>query len=188
MSQPTTDIDALHAAIKAELAAQFPTCSVDFYPRPGERITTPAILLEIEDMQVDDPDDIGTEQLPVMINFNAYAVTDYKVGKKQAVKTLAGAVMAFARRKRWGQPVGPARVAGAFPDVILGREDDYEVMRVEFAHEALLGLDVWRLDHEDADGNPLPPTEEVYVAETMPEGGTPGAPEKIYPCGCTQTP
>jgi hypothetical protein len=148
MSQPTTDIDALHVAMKAALVAEFDGVTVDFYPRPGERIATPAILLELEDMAVEDPDDIGTDQMPITLNFNAYVVVNYKEGKKQAVKAFAGAVMAFARAKRWGQPVGPARVTGAYPDVIAGREDDYEVMRIEFAHDALLGTDIWTDDGE----------------------------------------
>jgi hypothetical protein len=143
MSLPTTNIDALHTAMKTALSAHFDDIAVAFYPRPGERIITPGILLELEDIQAEDPDDTGTEQLPVTLNFNAYVVLDYKAGKKQAVKTLAGGVMAFIRGKRWGQPVGAAAVTGGSPDVIQGKEDDYEVMRVEFSHEALLGVDIW---------------------------------------------
>lgn len=146
MSQPQADIDALHAAIKAGLADQYPTATVDFYPRPGERITTPAILLDMDDIVVDEPEDIGTEQLSARINFNAYAVLDYKSGKKQAVKTMAGAVLAYIRGRRWGQPVGAAMCNGAYPDIIQGREDDYEVMRIEFSHEVLLGADYWAED------------------------------------------
>ena len=136
---PATDIDALHEAMKAAFAEHFDGVTVDFYGRPGERIATPAILLQLEDIAAEDPDDIGTEQLAAVLNFNAYVVLDYKTGKKQAVKALAGAVLAFVRGKRWGQPVGPANAVGAYPDAIQGREDDYEVMRCEFAHECLLG-------------------------------------------------
>ncbi len=143
MSQPEVNIDTLHDEIKTALAEQFDGVNVDFYGRPGDRITTPAILLELEDITAQDPDETGTEQLPVVLNFNAYVVLDYKAGKKQAVKTLAAAVLAFIRGKRWSCPVGAASAVGAFPDVVQGREDAYECMRVEFAHEALLGPDVW---------------------------------------------
>lgn len=163
---PSTDIDALHEAIKTTLAAQFPACTVAFYSRPGERIPTPAILLEIEDIMADDPDEIGTEQLAATINVNAYCVMDYKAGKKKSVRSLAASVMAFARGKRWGQPVGAANVGMASPDTIAGREDDYEVMRVEWSHEALLGADVWTADQiVDEEGEPLPPPTDVFVAE-----------------------
>lgn len=144
MSQPSVDLDQLHDAIIAALAAQFPTATVDDYPRPGERIATPGILLELDDMPAEDPDDIGTEQLPVVLNFAAYIVHDYKAGKKRAVRKLAAAVMTHIRGKRWGVPVGAATVGGAYRDKIEGRENDYEVMRVEFSHSALLGTDIWQ--------------------------------------------
>lgn len=179
---PNTNIDDLHDAILSALTAQFPTCTVALYPRPGEKITTPAILLELEDILADDSDDIGTEQLNVMINVNAYVVLDYKAGKKRNLRSLAGSVMAFVRGKRWEQPVGAANVVGAYPDTIGGREDDYEVMRVEFSHEALLGVDVWEADQlKDEDGEPLPPPNEVYVSD---DPGTPDSHEEIANCGC----
>ena len=164
MIQPALDIDALHEAILAAITAQFPDATVDFYGRPGDRVITPGILLEMEDIQAEDPDDIGTEQLPCILNFNAYCVLDYKAGKKQAVKTLSAAVLAFVRGKRWGVAVGAANALGAYPDAIKGKEDDYEVMRVEFSHEALLGLDFWRQDSLDEDGNPRPIAVEVNIS------------------------
>ena len=177
MIQPV-NLELLHAEIRGQLAAQFTDANVAFYSRPGDKIQTPAILLELEDIPVQEPGDIGTDQLPVYLNFNAYAVLDYKSGSKQSVRVLAASVMAFVKGKRWDSAVTGAQVVGAFPDVIQGKEDAYEVMRVEFQHEALLGLDVWRLDHEDEDGEPLPEAEEVNVSEQGED------PETIYPCDC----
>lgn len=136
------NIDSLHESMRDALAAEFDGVTVAFYPRPGERIQTPAILLELEDIQAQDPDDTGTEQMPVVLNFNAYVTLDFKTGNKRAVKVLAAAVMAFVRGKRWSEPVGAAVVSGASPDVIQGKEADYEVMRVEFSHEAILGAGI----------------------------------------------
>lgn len=137
------DLDDLHEAMKTAFTTAFASCHVGLYDRPGDKIQTPAILLEIEDILSDDPDDIGTEQIAVTLNCNAYVVHDYKAGNKKAVRKLAAAVMAYTRGRRWGQPVGAANVGSAQPDRIPGKEDDYEVMRVEFAHEALLGTDVF---------------------------------------------
>lgn len=182
MNQPSTDIDALHDAIRDALAAQFPTMQVSYYDRPGEKIPTPSILLDMDDIIPEDPEDTGTEQLACLLNFNAYVVLDYKAGKKKAIKSLAGAVMAFVRGKRWGCPVGAANIAGAYPDRIRGRETDYEVMRVEFSHEALLGVDVWTADQLlDEEGDPLPPPSEVYVSDTP---GVANSHEEITNCGC----
>jgi hypothetical protein len=183
MIQPTVNFDDLHDAIRSALATQFATAHVEFYDRPGQRIATPAILLEIEDIPVQDPDDVGTEQVPIDINCNAYCVLDYKAGNKQAVRAFAASVMAYILGKKWGQPVTRARTIGAFPDVIAGKEDSYEVMRVEWQHEGLLGADVWRLDHQDEDGDPLPDITEVNVS-TGVVGSDPDAPETIQPCDC----
>lgn len=152
------DLDAFHAAIKAAFQTSFPDCFVDFYPRPGEKITTPAIILEVEDMTANDPDQIGTEQLNATLNVNAYAVLSYKLGKKQALRKFAAAVMAYTRGKRWGVPVGPANVLGAHPDKIDGQAEDYETMRIEFTHEALLGTDIF------AGTGPIPL--HVYLGES----------------------
>ena len=143
---PTLSIDALHEAMKAQLAAKFTGCHVDFYGRPGDRVPTPAILLEIEDIPADDPDNVGTEQLSVTLNVNAYCVLDYKAPNKKALRTMATNVLAYVRGRRWGQPVGPAKAGGAYPDHMRGQEADYEVMRVEFTHEALIGDDIWTGD------------------------------------------
>lgn len=137
------DLAALHAAMKSQLAAQFSAAVVDYYNRPGERIASPSILFELEEIAADDPDDTGTEQIAVRLKWNAFVVLSYKAPNKLALRTLAASVMAFIRGRRWGQPVGAANVVGAFPDLIDGQPEDYEVMRIEFEHEALLGTDVW---------------------------------------------
>lgn len=161
------NIATLHANIKTALAAQFPACVVDYYPRPGEKITTPAIFIELDDIQANQPPDTGTEQTPVVLRMNAYVVESYKTGKKLTVRTLAAAVMQFVRGKRWSTAVGAAQPVSATPDRFQGDTQEYEVMRVEWEHEALLGTDVW-LDDGDV------PTE-VNVAE---QGNAPGV---IYP-------
>ena len=156
MNSPV-NISTLHANLKTSLAAQFPSCTVDYYPRPGEKITTPAIFIELDDIQADDPPDRGTEQTPVVLRFNAYVVEGYKIGKKLTVRTLAAAVMQFVRGKRWSCPVGAGKPVSATPDRFQGDTQEYEVMRVEWEHEALLGTDVW------IDDGPVP--EEVNVSE-----------------------
>lgn len=161
------DIAALHAAIKASLAAQFPTATVDYYGRPGDKVPTPGILIELDSIDAADPNDTGTEQLEVVLRFNAYAIRSFgeRDANKLSVRTLTAAMMAFIRGKRWGLSVGAARVIGASPDRI--ETGEYEVMRIEFEHEAMLGTDVW-IDDGDV-------PEEVNVAE---QGN---APEVIYP-------
>lgn len=151
------NIASLHAAIKAALAAQFPTATVDYYGRPVDKIATPGILIELDSIDAVDPNDVGTEQLEVVLRFNAYAIRLFgeKDQNKLAVRTLTAALMQFIRGRRWGQPVGAARVIGASPDRI--ETGEYEVMRIEWEHEAMLGTDVW-IDDGDVPS-------EVNVAE-----------------------
>jgi hypothetical protein len=151
------NISTLHANIKTALAAQYPTATVDYYPRPGDKITTPAIFIELDDIQADSPPDMGTEQTPVTLRFNAYVVDGYKTGKKLAVRALAAAVMQFVRGKRWSTTVGHGMPVSTTPDRFQGDTQEYEVMRVEWEHEALLGIDVW-IDEGDV-------PEEVNVSE-----------------------
>jgi hypothetical protein len=151
------NLDTLHANIITALAAQYPTCTVDDYPRPGDKIVTPAIFIELDDIQADSPPDMGSEQTPVTLRFNAYVINDYKTGKKRAVRTLAAAVMQFVRGKRWSSPVGQGMPITATPDRFQASTQEYEVMRVEWEHEAILGTDVW-IDDGDV-------PEEVNVSE-----------------------
>lgn len=183
MSLSAVNIDDLHSKILADLKDQFHTANVSFYLRPGEAIATPAILLDLEDIQVDDPDDIGTDQTAVTLNFNAYVVLDYKAGKKQAIKSLAASVLAYVNGHRWGSPVGAAAVSGASPDKIAGREDDYEVMRVEFSHAALLGVDIW----EDENIGTIPGSVFVSGEVTDVSEGSNATPEEITNCNCGQS-
>lgn len=146
------NLDTLHDNIITALRAQYPSCTVADYPRPGDKITTPAIFIELDDIQADDPPDIGSEQTPVTLRFNAYVINDYKAGKKRAVRTLAAAVLQFVRGKRWSTPVGHGMPISATPDRFQGSTQEYEVMRVEWEHEALLGTDVW-IDDGDVPEN-----------------------------------
>lgn len=142
MNSPV-NLTTLHTNMKAALAAQFPTCTVDYYSRPGDKITTPAILIDLEDIDASDPDNNGAEQVEVTLRFNIYAVESYKAGKKLAVRNLAAAVMAFVRGKKWQCPVVGARVIGAYRDTFQGDTQEYECRRIEIEQDALLGTDVW---------------------------------------------
>jgi hypothetical protein len=142
------DIAELHQGIKAGLTAAFPGVAVDYYPRPGAKIQVPALLIDLDEFEADDSDDIGTEQIACTLRFNVYAVRAYKSGNKLALRTMTAATIAAIHRNRWGQPVGPANVVGAFPDQIGGNASEYEVARIEFTHEALLGASVWVEDGE----------------------------------------
>lgn len=173
---PSVNLASLHAAILAAIQVQFPALqTVGYYPRPGEKIETPAVLLELDSMEVDSPSQTGTEQVPVLLRFAAYCVGSYHDGQKLAIRTLAASLMAFVNLQQWGQPVRAANVVDARPDHFKQEGNkEYEVLRVEFTHEAFLGSDVW------PDTGPVPT--QVFAsgdAEPNTRTGEPFLPEYV---------
>lgn len=154
---PQANLAALHEAIRVQLVAGFPALQdVGAYPRPGEKISTPAIYFELDAIDVPNPGEAGTEQVAAALTFNAYCVVSYKGTGKLAVRTLAASLMSWLRGKRFGQPIGPAMPQSADPDLIAGAGEEYEVFRVTWRHDPVyLGTSVW-----DATG--VVPTE-VYL-------------------------
>lgn len=142
---PQVDLAALHTAMVANLQAKFPGVTVTAYSRPGERINTPAILLELDSISATMPMDVGTQQVKSSLLFNAYCVVSYKGTGKMAVRTLAASLLAHVRGQRFGQPIGAAEPVGADPDMLEGVASvEYEVFRVSWNHEpAYLGESVW---------------------------------------------
>jgi hypothetical protein len=181
-----TNIANLHDAIKTSYAAKFTECTVDYYPRPGEKIVTPAILIDVESFDVLTPDDLGTGQLSLMVNIKAYCVLSYKQGSKKALRVLAGRVLHHAHRNRWGLQIGAAEVEGAQPDLMEGESEAYEVMRCEFSNAIALGEDeIEKYLTEDENGNPLVTPDHVYFGDAPNIG--PGNEEdyqEITNCGC----
>ena len=143
---PQLNLTTLHASIKSELTTAFPDVRyVDTYPRPGERINTPALLFELENIDVMQTGDVGTSQLPVTLVFNLYCVVSYKGTGKLSVRLLAASVLGWLKGKRFGQSIGPAIPSGADPDVLSGDPaNEYEVFRISWRHEpCYLGASVW---------------------------------------------
>ena len=183
-SLPQIDLAVLQEAIKTTIRAAFPSTGagavkvVDYYDRRTLKIDTPAVLFELTGITPSaPPDDVGTQQFSATLEFSAYVMVSYKETKaKVAVQTLAAKVLALIRGNRWGQKIQQAEVDGAFPDRMevqnpppnsapQRQADAYEVWRIDWRHEALLGVSVW-----DPDGSITP--SQVWLGidpETGPE-------------------
>ena len=150
----------LHEAINARLTAAFPGVFVfTDYRRFQKVIPTPAIVVELMEIPGNtDSIDTGTGQLHVDLTFDARCIVDnLKGGGAVAVRSLALAVAGYIHETKWGiknpgdqnqgetevQPVSPAYVAGAFPDVWEPDIDTYECFRVEWSHSAYAGVDAF---------------------------------------------
>lgn len=152
-------ITAVHAAIKTTLRAAFPTTGsnavpvIDYYTRPTEKFATPAIFFELTG--IDEPaegDDIGTEQLQCTLSFSAYVCVSYRAATaKIALRELVVALMGEVWANRWGCKIGAAENVTASPDQFSvepggtgnGAMQQYEVWRVDWTQDALIGTSIW---------------------------------------------
>lgn len=162
MANANTDIDlvTLHEAIVADIAAAFPSlATVEFYREERKDLPKPACLLEVAEFDNLPDEDPGTEQLAVMMRFEAQLVITFKTPKaKRSVCVLAAALAAWLRKRRWTDPADPtkklptgeARVIGAYRDDFTGmgaqREqnlEQFEIWRVEWEQIVHLGNTIW---------------------------------------------
>lgn len=130
------DLDELHDAIVAAIAAAFPQFqTVEAYREETDRQTlpAPACLIELTELEAAPEVDPGTGQLAMLARFEARVVIGFRtLAAKRAIRKLAGALAAFIRLQRWGLPVAPAEVTGAYVDNFSPELDQYEVWRVEW--------------------------------------------------------
>lgn len=145
----TVSLDQVHDGIENAIRSQFPDLHVEFYREDRKGLPLPACLLEMTDMEGAPDHDPGTEQLAVTVTFEALLVMSFRQADKNAkreVRKLAGALAAFARLQRWGCPIGPAEVVGAYPDNFEPELDQFECWRVEWRQVVHLGETVWNND------------------------------------------
>lgn len=154
------DLAVLHAAIVADIKAQFPALvTVEFYREDRKDLPKPACLLELTELESLPEDDPGTEQLAVMAKFEAELVISFRTPQaKQSIRLLAASLAAWLRLRRWNDqanpgkklPTGAALVIGAYQDdfAVMGGQRDpaleqFEVWRVEWQQIIHLGATVW---------------------------------------------
>lgn len=139
------DLEDLHEKIKLALATKFPEfATVASYPRERKELELPALLVELEDMEVDPEHDAGTEQLPVVSKWAARVVLSKReAGLKLKIRKLAGALGVFIHRNRFGATVSPAKVTVIGPDAFDPDFDAQEVWTVEWDQNLDLGSNIW---------------------------------------------
>ncbi len=167
-------LDQVHDGIVTTLAAQFPGLHVEAYREDRKSLPIPACLIELSEMEADPATDPGTGQLSVIATFEAQLIMGFKQPGKNAkreVRKLAAAVAAFVRLKRWGCPIGPAEVVGAYKDDFDPELDQFECWRVEWRQVIHLGETVWKGGHPppgEVLGSFVPLIGEPYEGEYQP--------------------
>lgn len=152
MTNLTTDLGALHTAIRDRIAEAFPSfATVEFYrDDENENIQTPACILELEDFAPTD-EDPGTGEICLSLRFVASLIFTRENGPDAPLQTrlAAAALSAFINKNRFGGRVSPARI-------IAGSRDDFSpllsgrlsIWRIEWVHaESFFGDSVWQSDN-----------------------------------------
>jgi hypothetical protein len=164
------DLDTLHAAITADIAARFPDLqTVEFYRSDEQEdrktLPTPACVLDLSEMEASPDDDPETEQLAVVAHFEASLVLRFNTpNAKRSVRRLAAAFAAWIHKRRWNDPANPAKklptgpcvVVGAYKDDFSGLTagqrdmplDQFEIWKVEWRQIVHLGQGVWNDEGE----------------------------------------
>lgn len=155
------DLSKLHAAIVADIRAQFPTlATVEFYREERTRLQTPACLLTLTELEAAEDEDPGTEQIAVYAHFEAQLVISFRESSaKSSIRHLAAAFLAFLRKRKWTNPDNPAKKlptgeclpVGAYEDdfasMTTGQRDatldQFEIFRVEWRQLINLGATTW---------------------------------------------
>lgn len=142
------DFDLIHAQIVAQIVAQYPLFkTVQFYrDDETETLSTPALLLEISEVEPDSSQDAGTGQLPAFLRFEARIIMGVRTPEvKSAVRRAALALAGWLHLRAWGNGVnaGPCHVIACDKDEFDPRLDKWAVWRVEWRQQVFLGDSDW---------------------------------------------
>lgn len=143
-----TIIADLHTAIVATLLEQFPalqTC--EFYREDRETLPVPACLLDMSEMESDEREEAGTDQLAAHFRFEAELVLPFRTaqGKLEIRKQATAFATYLHQRSRWPGVLqeGRIKVIGAYKSDFQPELDRYEVWRIEWRQLLKTGASVW---------------------------------------------
>lgn len=143
MVEKLDNLEQLHEAIKTGLIAKLPGVpTIDHYPKIGRRITIPAVLIEMSELEPGT--DPGTGETAFVGRIQARAVVDPNSAKAEImVRDLAARIVMAIQHESWGLPIGVADFVQAGEDGMKPELDSYLVWLVEWTHEFHLGELVW---------------------------------------------
>lgn len=132
--------DALDEIIAA-LALQFPTFkTVAAEDESRKVLETPAIILQLSDLEPDPDREPHTGQFPVLARFEARVVLGHRTPQvRREVVKAAGAIATFVHNNRFGIAWGAAEVGAVEPDEFSPIVDAFDIWRIEWVHSTLLG-------------------------------------------------
>lgn len=144
-------LDALHAAIINRLTADLPglgTCAA--YPKIERRVTLPAVLVELDELE---PEDFGDEAFGVLARFTAFCIYDPNAANAELeVRNLAATVAVRVSQEEdfgFDEVRKDAEVLRVGEDSFRPELDAYLVWAVEFELGVVIGENTWAKDPAD---------------------------------------
>ena len=132
----------LHEAIVFGLRKKIPGMTIDTYPVIERRISLPAIVIELSEM--DPSGDPATGETALIGRFAARAIVDPNDDDAyMKVRELAARIAVAITHETWGLPIGIAQIVQIGEDSFKPELDGYLVWVVEWAHEFHLGEMLW---------------------------------------------
>jgi hypothetical protein len=112
---------------------------------------TPACLVEMTELDLDDSHDDGQGLLCAGARFEATAVVDFKDAGANGnseifARVLALKLAATVRQQRWGLKVGAAELISGASDSFNPQLLQYSCFRIEWQQEVEFGTSVWAVD------------------------------------------
>lgn len=143
-------LDQLYSAICAGIRSVLPSAVlVDLWPELKRRITLPAVLIELNELEPGE--DPYTGETAIIGRFQARIVVDPIMLKSHALCSgMAAALVVALREQRWGLPISPAEFVQAAEDFTKPELDSYRVWMIEWRHEFHMGEIDWPF--EDSSG------------------------------------
>jgi hypothetical protein len=173
------DLDALNAAIVADIVAAFPSFQVVEFDREDEdqSFATPACVLEMTEAEPQKNLDAGSGQWPAMLRFDARIIFARRgAGVPQEIRKAATAFATWLNLRHFtGQQTDEVNVIACEKDEFAPHLDKFVVWRVEFVLVAFLGAPTWTND------GGVVPTDVLY--SWAPNIGIPHEPEYVHADG-----
>ncbi|EKN01119.1 MULTISPECIES: hypothetical protein [unclassified Acidocella] len=147
------DLDAYHDAVLDALKQEFAIFkTVEDYPQDRKPRATPALFVELEELEQANDQDPGTGQQALNLRMVARVIvpaSDEKAGRQ--VRALAAAVASFVHLNKFGQAILAAQVVGAYQDAFSPELDQYLVWKVEWQQVGHFGCSVYDCSDPNAE-------------------------------------
>jgi hypothetical protein len=144
-------LNNLHTNVLKKISDYFSERSVFVvaYPQLEEIITTPAIIVEMNELDPMDKQP-ATGELALNVHFSATILVGFNdesdFSQKISVADLTASLMDFIQGNQFDLGIGSGVVSAARPDNFDEQLDGYFAWRFDWTHEVRIGSDYWRGD------------------------------------------